>query len=195
MSCNPDSEKECLAIKFGLTGNMLDTIAYCVPKNDKCDCTRGTNAKECTIGADYGDERVSCIHVDEFCPCKEPTPHACPMPVSFDSDGYWESTQPTDVDVPCASEFADCPLCGKNAHLCVVQGYSYCEPNIVPCPVQCKAGEKLCEVADYTTEGKASGFAKECVAATATCPCGKNAMQCTYEGSITMCVPTSMDVC
>ena len=89
-----------------------------------------------------------------------------------------------DVGV-CMDALTPCP-CPVNSHSCTdTTGYLYCLPQDFQCPVSC--GDPLvnqtCTVIGYMPDGSIdwSSLANTvCMPVSATCPCGSNALSCSY---------------
>ncbi|CAE7204518.1 unnamed protein product [Symbiodinium natans] len=64
-----------------------------------------------------------------------------------------------------------------------------CYPTAESCPVSCRSTEQVCGITDYLTNGFPGAFREICVPNTGTCPCGRNAQQCSDPFGDTWCYP------
>lgn len=117
--------------------------------------------------------------------------------------GQNASTAGTLQDVgTCLDASAPCP-CGAGQQTCVDStGYSFCTDASFGCPINCgdPTVNQTCTVTGFNADGSLdfdSLYNQTCAAINATCPCGSNALSCTYMDmfgtSNSYCQPAVVD--
>ncbi|CAK8996347.1 Uncharacterized protein SCF082_LOCUS4750, partial [Durusdinium trenchii] len=148
----------------------------CVPQGQACDCSKGQNAFACTWNDPTWGSWTECLPTsgpNSYCPSDCPTGEvACDLVEDYLPNGT--SLGFVTPSVKCATSHENCP-CGKEAERCPNTGCIFKDEG---CPVTCGANEKKCYLSDYTGNGEFISDRETCVAADATCPCGKNTAKC-----------------
>ncbi|CAJ1413767.1 unnamed protein product, partial [Effrenium voratum] len=169
-----DNEDYCYVPSYDAQGDWISTKETCVPSGQKCDCSQGQNAFECTFSDPWYGSWSECLpKVGGYCPVTCPEGKvACDMVVDYlpngTSLGYFQPPE------QCADSFDKCP-CGKEAERCNMVG---CRPASEGCPITCTAEQKKCYLTDFSDAGSRISDREVCVASDATCPCGKNTAKC-----------------
>eukprot|EP00913_Durusdinium_trenchii_P001837 g1703.t1 len=177
-----DNEDYCYIPSYDARGDWISFTEMCVPQGTPCDCSKGQNAFACTWNdPTLGPWREGTVESGRpvaggpgsYCPSDCPQGEvACDLVEDYLPNGT--SLGFVTPSVKCAKSHDKCP-CGKEAERCPGTGCIFKDEG---CPVTCGADEKKCYLTDYTGNGEFISDRETCVAADATCPCGKNTAKC-----------------
>jgi len=181
-----DTEDSCFVPSFNANGGLLSMGESCVPRGGACDCSRGQNAVACNRSTG-GSSYVECIpRTGGFCPATCSAGHVtCAQLEDFSAAGQFLGSRAPSI--ACAANYSSCG-CGLQAKQCTQGDFSWCIPRTLSCPVTCQSNEKKCFVYDFGTNGNWVSDREVCVAANASCPCGRNAGTCPGDD---LCLPTA----
>lgn len=171
-----DNEDYCYIPSYDARGDWISFTEMCVPQGTPCDCSKGQNAFACTWNDPTWGSWTECLPTSgpgSYCPSDCPQGEvACDLVEDYLPNGT--SLGFVTPSVKCAKSHDKCP-CGKEAERCPGTGCIFKDEG---CPVTCGADEKKCYLTDYTGNGEFISDRETCVAADATCPCGKNTAKC-----------------
>ncbi|CAE7377071.1 unnamed protein product, partial [Symbiodinium natans] len=162
----PEGEVACpLVVNYSPEGSSLRSVqpsVGCAADYDACPC--GTEAKSCP-GA-------GCRFKGEECPLFCGNGQKKCFVQDFSEDEQLISERQV-----CVSDDALCP-CGQNTMRCP-SSPACLLPSAAALVCPCRESETVCDVQDYTPEGKMSTLTTLCVPIGVDCPCGANSQECT----------------
>eukprot|EP00928_Gymnodinium_smaydae_P086025 TRINITY_DN6981_c0_g1_i1.p1 TRINITY_DN6981_c0_g1~~TRINITY_DN6981_c0_g1_i1.p1 ORF type:complete len:847 (+),score=116.64 TRINITY_DN6981_c0_g1_i1:54-2543(+) len=190
------TEMVCPTIGFDASGQPTHGQACAAKPADgsgMCPQICGTGAQLC------GSPPASfCVPSAEGCPkmpqmCQGDTPQMCFI-TNFDDKGDMVS-----FEDKCVANGTACP-CGAKSKACTEDGYSFCIPEALSCPIKCTEEQRECMQTSFTPTGEldlSAGMEITCVAKDAACSCGTNAILCSETnpeyGKFEWCEPKTID--